>query len=547
LGTVAHQIITGLVDAGQTHIFGVVGTTTLPLLDVLHDRNDIAYVSCRHEQVAASAADGYARMTRKPGIVFVQGGSGVTNLLLSTCIAWKDHVPMIILAGMQGHEKLGRDSWQEINCIPIFASVTKWAYRVNSPREIPWVMRKAFIAAVAGRAGPVLLEIPREVLAAEAVNGIDFGNAGEPVTTPWSRPAASGADVSAAAAALQKANRPLLVLGGGVLWSGAIDAARALVDTTRLPVLTTGTARGVIPEDHPCYAGYPGRLGDKSADAAMSEADCVVAVGVRLTDLTTSDWTLPRPDVPLFQVNIDPNALGREMPATRRIEADAGLFLSALKSELGNQPHKSGKWAEDRHAVLVAERASHMDYSTGKLTPEALLAQLSRHIRKDALLTVGAGIHTRYFNKLLVREAPGNLHSVGLGSMCLAFPAAIGAKLVAPQRQVVCLVGDGDFAMTMQDLETIARLNLDIKIVVYNNGSYGQKEVQNREYRGRIFGTEHGNPDFGAAARLFGLSGRRVEKAQDLASAVDELFATPGTVVLDVVLDPFAMPKGMMI
>jgi thiamine pyrophosphate-dependent acetolactate synthase large subunit-like protein len=131
--------------------------------------------------------------------------------------------------------------------------------------------------------------------------------------------------------------------------------------------------------------------------------------------------------------------------------------------------------------------------------------------------------------------------------MCLAFPAAIGAKLVAPQRQVVCLVGDGDFAMTMQDLETIARLNLDIKIVVYNNGSYGQKEVQNREYRGRIFGTEHGNPDFGAVARLFGLSGRRVEKAQDLGSAVDELFATPGTVVLDVVLDPFAMPKGMMI
>ena len=448
---------------------------------------------------------------------------------------------------MQGQEKLGRDSWQEINCIPIFATVTKWAYRVNRASEVAWVMRRAAVAALAGRPGPVLLEIPREVLASSAVGTIDFGNADQPLTTPWSRPAPHSPDVAETAAALHRASRPLLVLGGGVLWSDGTASARALVDESGLAVVTTGTARGVIPEDHPRYAGYPGRLGDKTADRALAASDCVVAVGVRLTDLTTSDWTVPRVGVPVFQVNIDPEALGREMPVTRRIEADATLFLEALRAALGGRKLPSTAWGDERHAQLVAERASHMDSSSGVLSPEALLAHLSRHLRQDALLTVGAGIHTRYFNKLLVRHAPGNLHSVGLGSMCLAFPAAIGAKLVAPERQVVCLVGDGDFAMCMQDMETVARLRLDFKTVVYNNGSYGQKEVQNREYGGRIFGTEHGNADYGAFARLFGLAGRRVSTADELGPAVDEIFSSHGAGVLDVVLDPFALPKGMSI
>jgi acetolactate synthase-1/2/3 large subunit len=300
-----------------------------------------------------------------------------------------------------------------------------------------------------------------------------------------------------------------------------------------------------VPEDHPLYAGCPGRLGDKTADAALAEADCVVAVGVRLTDLTTSDWNLPRPETILFQVNIDPEALGREMPVTMRIEADAGLFLDSLCVQLSKPPLANGKWGFAWHEKLIFERTSHISDSTDELSPEALLANIARNLRPNALLTVGAGIHTRYFNKLLVREAPGNLHSVGLGSMCLAFPAAIGAKLAAPDRQVVCLVGDGDFAMVMQDLETVVRLGLDIKIVVYNNACYGQKEVQNREYNGRIFGSEHTNPDYGAYARLFGLVGRRVTSAAELGPAVDEVFSAPCAGVLDVALDPFAIPKGM--
>jgi acetolactate synthase-1/2/3 large subunit len=233
------------------------------------------------------------------------------------------------------------------------------------------------------------------------------------------------------------------------------------------------------------------------------------------------------------------------MPVTGRIAADAGAFLNALERELKGEPLANGKWGLEWHEKFAAERRSHMDDSAGVLSAEALIARLAAKLQRDALLTVGAGIHTRYFNKLLVREAPGNLHSVGLGSMCLAFPAAIGAKLVAPERQVVCLVGDGDFAMVMQDLETVARLGLDIKTVVYNNASYGQKEVQNREYGGRIFGTEHTNPDYGAFARLFGLTGRRVETGSDLATAVDEVFSAPGAAVLDVAIDPLAVPRGM--
>jgi acetolactate synthase-1/2/3 large subunit len=543
--TVAHQVVDALARAGVSHVFGVVGTTTLPFLDVLHDRSDVAYVSVRHEQVGASAADGYARMTRRPGVVLVQGGSGVTNLLLSVCIAWKDSVPLLILSGLQPQAKLGRDSWQEIDAVPIFRTVTKWAYRVTRPDEVPWALHRALVTATSDRPGPVLLEIPRDVSTRPAVGDVPHRPDGGPVAVPWARPAPRAADVQAVARALGEARRPLLLLGGGVLWAGAVASARALVEASGLPALATDTARGVVPEDHPACLGFPGRLGDKTADAALRDADCVVAVGARFTDITTSDWTLPTPGARVFQVNVDGAALGAQMPVTLGLLADAGLFLDALRAALGDRPLPAAAWGRERHADFAAERASHLDETPETLSPEALLAGLARRLRRDALLTVGAGTHTRYFNKLLVREAPGNLQSAALGSMCFAFPAALGAKLVAPSRQVVCLVGDGDFGMVMQDLETVARLGLQLVTVVYDNGAYGQKVIQHKDYGARYLGVDFTNPDFGAYARLFGLTGERVARGPELAPALDRVFSATTSAVLDVELDPLALPRGM--
>ena len=541
--TVAHQVIDALARAGTTHVFGVVGTTTLPFLDALHDRADVQYVTVRHEQVGASAADGYARVTRRPGVVLVQGGSGVANLLLSVCIAWKDCVPLLVLSGLQPQAKLGRDSWQEIDAVPIFQSVTKWAYRITRPEEIPWALRRAFIAATSGRPGPVLLEIPRDVSTRPATGDVELGSG--PVSTPWSRPSPRPADVRTIARALREAKRPLLLLGGGVLWSGAVPAARALAEASGWPIIATDTSRGVLPEDHPACLGFPGRMGDRTADAALRDADCVLAVGARFTDITTSDWTLPRPEATVFQVNVDAATLGRDRPVTLGVEADATRFLEDLHEALAGGRPPNGDWGRERHADFVAERRSFLDESPGVLSPEALLAGLSRRLRPEALLTIGAGTHTRYFNKLLVREAPGSLHSAGLGSMCFAFPAALGAKLVAPARQVVCLIGDGDFGMVMQDLETVARLGVELTTVVYNNGAYGQKVIQHKDYGGRYFGVDFTNPDFGAYARLFGLSGARVARGADLAPALEMVFAAKTSAVLDVELDPLALPKGM--
>ena len=541
--TVAHQVIDALARAGTTHVFGVVGTTTLPFLDTLHDRADVQYVTVRHEQVGASAADGYARMTRRPGVVLVQGGSGVTNLLLSVCIAWKDCVPLLVVSGLQPQAKLGRDSWQEIDAVPIFQSVTKWAYRITRPEEIPWALRRAFIAATSGRPGPVLLEIPRDVSARPATGTVELSSG--PVSTPWSRPSPRPADVRTIAHALREAKRPLLLLGGGVLWSGAVPAARALAEASGWPIIATDTSRGVLPEDHPACLGFPGRMGDRTADAALRDADCVLAVGARFTDITTSDWTLPRPEATVFQVNVDAATLGRDRPVALGVEADATRFLEDLHEALAGGRPPNGDWGRERHADFVAERRSFLDESPGVLSPEALLAGLSRRLRPEALLTIGAGTHTRYFNKLLVREAPGSLHSAGLGSMCFAFPAALGAKLVAPARQVVCLIGDGDFGMVMQDLETVARLGVELTTVVYNNGAYGQKVIQQKDYGGRYFGVDFTNPDFGAYARLFGLSGARVARGADLAPALEMVFAAKTSAVLDVELDPLALPKGM--
>lgn len=543
--TVAHQVVDALAAAGTTHVFGVVGTTTLPFLDALHDRTDIRYVSVRHEQVGASAADGYARLTRRPGVVLVQGGSGVTNLLLSVCIAWKDRVPVLVLSGLPTQAKLGRDSWQEIDAVPIFQSVTKWAYRVTRPDEVPWALRRALIAATAGRPGPVLLEVPRDVSTQPAVGQVELGAGPGPVTTPWRRSSPGPADVAAIVDAMRGARRPLVLLGAGVLWSGAVASARALVETTGWPVVATDTSRGIVPEDHAACLGFSGRMGDKAADAALRDADCVLAVGTRFTDVTTSDWTLPPAGVTVFQVNLDPSALGRDRAVTLGVEADAARFLDALRAALDGAPPTNGMWGQERHADFAAERRSFLDESPGVLSPEALLAGLARRLRRDALLTIGAGTHTRYFNKLLVREAPGSLHSAGLGSMCFAFPAALGAKLVAPSRQVVCLVGDGDFGMVMQDMETVARLGLELTTVVYNNSAYGQKVIQHKDYGGRYVGVDFTNPDFGAYARLYGLTGAHVASGAALAPALDLVFGATGAAVLDVELDALALPKGM--
>jgi thiamine pyrophosphate-dependent acetolactate synthase large subunit-like protein len=270
----------------------------------------------------------------------------------------------------------------------------------------------------------------------------------------------------------------------------------------------------------------------------------VVAVGTRFTDITTSDWTLPTAAARVFQVNVDAAALGQQIPVTLKIQADAGLFLEGLRGALaGRLSHAA--WGRERHADFASERRSYLDESPGILSPEALLAGLTRHLRRDALVTVGAGTHTRYFNKLLVREAPGNLQSAALGSMCFAFPAALGAKLVLPSRQVACLIGDGDFGMVMQDLETVARLGVQFVTVVYDNGAYGQKVIQHKDYGGRYFGVEFTNPDFGAYARLFGLTGARVSRGNELAAALDGAFSAKTAAVLDVELDPLALPKGM--
>jgi acetolactate synthase-1/2/3 large subunit len=301
----------------------------------------------------------------------------------------------------------------------------------------------------------------------------------------------------------------------------------------------------VIPEDDPASLGFPGRLGDKTADAALRDADCVVAVGARFTDITTSDWTSPPPATRLFQVNVDAATLGREMPVTLGIQADAGRFLEALRAALGGRAVANGAWGQERHADFAAERRSYLDESPGVLSPEALLAGLSRRLRADALWTVGAGTHTRYFNKLLVREAPGNLQSAALGSMCFAFPGALGAKLALPSRQVACLVGDGDFGMVMQDLETAARLGVSVITVVYNNGAYGQKVIQHKDYGGRYMGVDFTNPDFGAYARLFGLTGVHVARGTELGPALDAVFGAKTASVLDVEVDPLALPKGM--
>ncbi|OGQ74819.1 MAG: hypothetical protein A3G40_06200, partial [Deltaproteobacteria bacterium RIFCSPLOWO2_12_FULL_57_22] len=325
-------IVQSLIHAGIRYVAGVSGDSVLEILDAMYESPDIEYIPVRHEQVAVAMADGYARVTGRPMAVLTHVGPGALNLPLGLCNALKDSVPLLAISGNINSSKFGRNVWHEIDIVSLLRPVTKWNTECRSPKDVADVMRRALMEAAGKRPGPVHLSFPKDVLSAEVQPPQRY----EPVDicVPMERPEPDPQRVARAVEMFLSAKKPLLFAGGGVQWSDACEELLAVAETTGAPVVTTDSARGAIPEDHPLSFGVVGSLGRISACEAMRGSDLVLGIGARFSDISTIEWTLIGKDVPIIQVDLDPTEIGRQYPSAYGIEGDAKRFLASFLTEI---------------------------------------------------------------------------------------------------------------------------------------------------------------------------------------------------------------------
>ena len=531
-----------LVDQLRIHgadlIFGVPGESFLAALDAMHDR-PIRFVICRMEAGAANAAEAYGKLTGRPGICFVTRGPGATHASAGVHIAMQDSTPMLLLIGQIARADRGREAFQEVDYVSMFGTLAKWVIEVDDAARLPEVMARAFRVATSGRPGPVVVSLPEDMLA-EAASVADA----EPYVA--ARPAPRIAQVAAALELLGKAERPLMVVGGSD-WSSQTGAdAVAFAEANGIPIVNSFRRQSHLDWRSPAYAGTIGIGMTPQIAQRTRDADVILCVGARLGDATTAGYTLlssPTPKQALIHVFPEAEELGRVFQPVLGIVASSAEFLGAARALPPVDGSRWQAWTEAARSEYVAslvppDRPFALDL--GKV-----VTAMRERLPADTILANGAGNYSvwwhRYwpFEQFLSQLAPTS------GSMGYGFPAAITAKLIHPERTVVCLAGDGDFLMTGQELATAAGEQLDIITIVVNNGMYGTIRMhQERTYPGRTIGTSLHNPDFAAFARSFGGHGEIVERDSEFAAALERCLAFAGPSLIELRVDPEAItPK----
>ena len=533
-------VVASLLAHRATHVFGVPGESYLPVLDALYDAGDrLAFVTCRQEGGAAYMAEAYGKLTGRPGIALVTRGPGASNAAIGVHTAMQDSTPMLLLVGQVDADGADREAFQEIDYRRMFGSVAKWAAQVDRTERIPEYLSRAFVTAMSGRPGPVVLALPEDVLAARAV-APDL-----PCAMPVAAAPAS-ADVAAAHALLAGAARPLLLVGGSRWDDGACAALAAFATRNALPVACGFRRQDLFDNRHPNYAGDVGIAVNPALAARIRDADVLVAIGERLGEMTTSGYTLPAAPLPsqaLVHVHPGVDELGRVYRARVAIAATPGAFLDAL-GRLPDLP--AVRW----RAGTTAAHADFEAWRAPRPVPGAMdlwqvVRWLDERLPDDAILANGAGNYTTWLHRAFRYRRPGTQLAPYSGSMGYAVPAAIAAKLLHPGRIVVSWNGDGCFQMNGQELATAVQFGAAVVFVVIDNGMYGTIRMhQERRYPGRVVGSALANPDFAALARAHGAHAETVSRTAEFAPAFDRAVAAGRPALLHVLLDPQALTMG---
>lgn len=519
-------------------IFGYPGAAICPFYDFLY-RSSIRHVLVREEQNAAHEASGYARASGKPGVCVATSGPGATNLITGIATAYMDSIPMVVITGQVNSELLGRDVFQEADITGACEPFTKHSYLVKNPAELPRVFKEAFHIATTGRPGPVLIDVPVDI----QLGSVPEFQYPQKANIIGYKPRTQGhaMQIRKALAAIGEAERPVICCGGGVVLAGARDEFISFVTNSGIPVVSTMMGIGVVPMDCRLYLGMIGMHGHSNANRTMAEADLVILCGARVGDRAVSAPEQMAQKATIIHIDIDPAEIGKNMTAHIPIVGDIRLVLRDFADQVKNTVPK--EWVEK----VLRYKSEYVplgepDNTSGYVEPRSFMRTLSHMMDDNAILTSDVGQNqiwaARNFN---VKEGRF-LTSGGLGTMGYALPAAIGAKLAKPLRQVLCICGDGSFQMAMCELGTLCQNDVDIKIVLIQNNRLGMvKEIQSRSYGSRYIATTlDGNPDFVKLAEAYGIRAAVASSNAEAEQLAKEMFQTDKAFILVCRVNPDA-------
>ena len=525
-----------LLQEGVDVVFGLPGGAILPLYGVLHRYPQLRHILVRHEEGAAMAADGYARATGRVGVCFATSGPGATNLVTGIACAQMDSVPMVAITGQVARPAIGRDAFQETDVTGITLPITKHNYLVMSAAEIPQAIKEAFYIANTGRPGPVLVDIPKDVLQNETAEFIYPAG----VDLPGYKPSIEGhpAQIRKACQLIAEAERPVILAGHGVIISRAYDELRALVEKAQIPVITTLLGISSFPTRHFLNVGMPGMHGVAYASLAIDEADLLISLGMRFDDRVTGRLKDFAPNAKIIHVDIDPSEIGKNVRPNVPIVGDVKHVLQAMLPIVKPKVHPD--WVKHIEEMR-AQHPSLRIRETDKLLPQYILKELSEATGHRAIIVTGVGQHQMWAAQhYTFEEANSMITSGGLGAMGFEVPAAIGAKIGRPDATVWSIAGDGGFQMTMCELATAVENNVAVKFAIMNNGYLGMvRQWQDLFYDKTYTATAYsGNPDFVKLADAYGIPGIRVTDKVQVRAAIEQAMSEPGPVVVDFVVEP---------
>ena len=560
----ASALVRSLEALGVEVVFGIPGGAILPAYDPLFD-SSVRHVLVRHEQGAGHAATGYAQATGKVGVCMATSGPGATNLVTPIADAYMDSVPIVAITGQVARAQIGTDGFQEADISGITLPITKHNYLVQNGEELPQVLAEAFHLASTGRPGPVLVDIPKDVLQAQTKFSwpptLDLPGY-RPTVHPHTK------QIREAARLIQNAKRPVLYVGGGVLKASAAPQLKRLAEMTGIPVVTTLMARGAFPDSHPQHLGMPGMHGTVAAVYALQKSDLIVALGARFDDRVTGKLSSFAPGAHVVHADIDPAEIGKNRAVDVPIVGDAKFVIDELCAALGGGANEAAatvadpatnepRLAEWWHAIDELRELCPLGWEEppdGSLAPQYVIKRIGEIAGPDAIYVAGVGQHQMWASQFISYEKPGTwLNSGGLGTMGYAVPAAMGAKAGMPDTTVWAIDGDGCFQMTNQELATCALEGIPIKVAIINNGNLGmvrqwQTLFYNERYSNTDLGThKHRVPDFVKLAEALGCIGLRCESAADVDKTIEAAMAvTDAPVVIDFVVGKDAMVWPMV-
>jgi acetolactate synthase-1/2/3 large subunit len=523
--TGAQSLVRALGRAGAEVVFGIPGGAILPAYDPLLDAKDLRHILVRHEQGAGHAAEGYAQATGKVGVCMATSGPGATNLVTPIADAYMDSVPIVAITGQVPSSAIGTDAFQEADICGITLPITKHNYLVQDADDIPRTIAEAFHIASTGRPGPVLVDVPKDILQAQTT--FDWP---EVLDLPGYRFAGKphGKQVAQAARLMVESTRPVLYVGGGVLKSRAAAELRILAEVTGIPVVTTLMARGAFPDSHPQHLGMPGMHGTVAAVMALQKADLIVCLGARFDDRVTGKLSTFAPGATVVHADIDPAEIGKNRAADVPIVGDAREVIADLVVAVQAETAKPdlGAWWAELDSLRAKYPLGYAEPTDGTLAPQLVVKRLGEICGPEAIYVSGVGQHQMWASQFISYEHPYTwLNSGGLGTMGYAVPAAMGAKVGRPDALVVAIDGDGCFQMTNQELVTCAVEGIPIKVAIINNGSLGMvRQWQNLFYESRYSNTDlKFVPDFVKLADAYGCVGLRCESAADVDATIEKM------------------------